>query len=396
MQPGLLSRFIGSPIWTAGLSSERLATLFMRMGSPDPEASARLVLRGEQSLIGACMELLSDGEALSDEGFVRRVYRSLLGREPDPRGFQDYVQGLASGSTSRAEVVHSFLRSEEFRQLAGASEPASSVPATHVGLARAFAADLLLTLLYNRRLLPPLSMRRNVGEKFDDVSGEHFELTGRDFVEKLVRDTGLRPASRVLDVGAGCGRIAIPLTEVVSPSGCYCGIEAKRAMVRWCRRKITPRFPHFQFLHCDVRNKIYNPKGRVEPEAYRFPFDDGSFDLVVATSIFTHLLPEAAQNYIAECGRVLSPGGILFASFFLTEAGTRSADGELIFAHPVSPEALTANSTLPESAISYRLEWLLGVFGRSALRMRPPVRWGAWSGKTHSYSGQDVLIFQKR
>ncbi len=46
-----------------------------------------------------------------------------------------------------------------------------------------------------------------------------------------------------------------------------------------------------------------------------------SFDLIIATSIFTHLQPGAAQNYIFQCARFLETGGRLFATFYLLENG---------------------------------------------------------------------------
>ena len=251
-------------------------------------------------------------------------------------------------------------------------------------------------MLYPGRLLPPLSMRCSVGENLWDVYGERFEITGRHFVEKLSRDAGLGPESRVLDLGCGCGRIAIPLTEVISPSGLYRGLEASEAMVNWCRRKITPRFPNFQFLHCDVRSSVYNPIGREKPEALRFPFDEGSFDLVLATSVFTHLVPDAALNYIRECGWVLRSGGILFATAFLMESGTRSTDGALCFDHPLDGIALSIDSVFPERAVAYPTDWLLDAGRQAGLELLPPVRWGAWSGRAQAYSGQDVLIFRKQ
>lgn len=391
----LISKLLGPLAWEAGLSDEQLVKLFRQLGSTDPKGRLLRLRRGEQSLIGACMDLLSEGKALTDVGFVDQAYRRLLAREPDSKGFQGYVEGLASCALCRAELVHSFLRSQEFRELFGASNRAPRGATPHVGARRAYATDWLQRMLYGRCLLPPLSMRRSVGEKLWDISGERFEVTGRDFVEKLVRDAGLRAESRIVDVGAGCGRIAIPLTEVVGPSGYYRGVEAARAMVRWCRRRITPRFPHFQFFHCDVRNKVYNPRGQVEPEAYRFPFGEDSFDLVVATSVFTHLLPDATLNYIEECGRVLRRGGVLFGTFYLTDSGTRSADGELVFVHPVSKAALSVDRARPERAVAYNLDWLVAVFRRSGLELVPPVRWGGWSGKVPAYSGQDVLIFRK-
>lgn len=392
----LLSSLAGSALFAPELPGEHLIALFKQLGSADPRGDLSRVRRGQQSLIGICMHLLCKGEVLSDEVFVQRAYQCLLGREPDQEGFRNYLEGLTNGPMCRAEVIDSFLRSQEFRRLLGMTGCVSSGAPPRPSRLCAYAADWCHRMLYRDRLLPPLSMRHRVGEKLWDVSGQRFEMTGRHFVEKLSRDAGLRPETRILDVGAGCGRIALPLTEVIGPSGCYRGLEAVRAMVRWCRRKITPRFPHFQFLHCNVRNNVYNPRGREKPEAFRFPFDENSFHLVVATSVFTHLLPDAALNYIGQCSRVLRDGGILFGTFFLVESGTRSGDGELVFAHPVQGTALSIDPTFPEKAVAYPTEWLLGAFRRSGLEVLPPVRWGGWSGRARAYSGQDVLILRKQ
>jgi len=392
----LISRLTGGPPLADRLSDNQLIAVFQRLASMDPVADLTRIRSGERSLIGSCAEWLSKGGAQSNEQFLRRTYEGLLGREPDEKGFSDYVGGLTSGSIGRAEVIDSFLRSQEFRERMGMTTTASDSPAMRPGGLRAYASDCLQRMLYPHRFLPPLSMRQRVGERFWDFSGYHFQTTGWHFTEKLSRDAGLGRGGRVLDLGSGCGRIAIPLIEVISPPGLYHGLEAVKGMVKWCQRKITTRFPHFQFLHCDVRNAVYNPRGRENPETFQFPFDPNTFDLTSATSIFTHLLPNAAINYIRECGRVLRNGGTLFATFFLRESGTRSADGELDFAYPVEDTACSAHPHLPESAVAYRTDWLLDAFRRSGLELVPPVRWGGWSGKTPAYSGQDVLIFRKQ
>jgi SAM-dependent methyltransferase len=41
----------------------------------------------------------------------------------------------------------------------------------------------------------------------------------------------------------------------------------------------------------------------------RMPFDDGSFDVVVASEVLEHLTPEEGQQALVEVARVLRPGG---------------------------------------------------------------------------------------
>lgn len=57
----------------------------------------------------------------SDEYFVRQAYLGLLRREPDPYGKDAFSRLLRSGG-SRADVVESILRSDEFRRLAPDSQ----------------------------------------------------------------------------------------------------------------------------------------------------------------------------------------------------------------------------------------------------------------------------------
>ena len=264
------------------------------------------------------------------------------------------------------------------------------------GNCKALLIDSIERIVNPQRLPPPIVMRTRVGSPFSDVHGQQFESIGRHFRVKLIEDAGLSVASRVLDLGSGCGRLAIPLTGVIGSSGSYFGLEAVQSMVRWCQRHITPRFPHFRFVHADVRNRFYNPRGKENPESYRFPFDEHQFDLIIAASVFTHLQPGATQNYISQCSRVLQPGGRLFATFFVLENGDCSADGELQFRHGVSDIASTTNPTSPEAAIAYRIRWLMEVFRESHLELLLPIRWGNWTGKNHEYSWQDVLICEKR
>ncbi len=51
---------------------------------------------------------------------------------------------------------------------------------------------------------------------------------------------------------------------------------------------------------------------QLEPEAHVLPFDDGSFEVVVASSVLEYLADPAAA--LRECRRVLSPGGLLLCT----------------------------------------------------------------------------------
>ena len=50
----------------------------------------------------------------STEGFVYRMYTTVLGREPDAEGFQYWVDKLDSGECGAAEIVNGFFNSNEY------------------------------------------------------------------------------------------------------------------------------------------------------------------------------------------------------------------------------------------------------------------------------------------
>jgi SAM-dependent methyltransferase len=72
-------------------------------------------------------------------------------------------------------------------------------------------------------------------------------------------EEGLAPVHRVLDVGCGIGRMALPLTKHLVRGGTYNGIEIAPWKVRYCRTSIGKRRRNFRFHHADVFNKYYNP-----------------------------------------------------------------------------------------------------------------------------------------
>ena len=230
------------------------------------------------------------------------------------------------------------------------------------------------------------------------VGGGDFKKAGRKFLTFFVDLGGLTPGERVLDIGCGIGRMAVPLTEYLSHEGRYEGFDIVEPGIRWCTKTITPRFPHFRFQVADLYNKTYNPKGKYSATDYPFPYPDASFDFALATSLFTHLLPRDTDHYIQEISRVLAPGGRCFATFFLLNAESEGliAQGksERSFSHPV-PGCRVNNPDVPEDAVAYPEEELIALIARHGLRLRGPIRYGKWPGRSEWLSYQDVLIFEK-
>ena len=141
-------------------------------------------------------------------------------------------------------------------------------------------------------------------------------------LEKVAR---LRGSDRILDVGCGPGRIAWPLAAKLGRRASYDGLDVVKAYIDWCNQSLGLDPARFRFHHADIRTTFYNPNGAIEAEDFVFPWKDGSFDLVIATSLFTHLLPRGTEHYAREIARLLAPKGRLFATFFILDESGKAA-----------------------------------------------------------------------
>jgi SAM-dependent methyltransferase len=241
-----------------------------------------------------------------------------------------------------------------------------------------------------RRRRPPMVPPRGLR----DVGAGDFVAVGDEFLGHF-RTVGLLPESRVLDVGCGIGRLAIPLTSYLSEGGSYAGFDVTAADVRWCQKTITRRHPRFRFLHADVRNGRYNPWGRIRPEDFVFPYEDGRFDFVFATSLFTHLLASAARRYLREISRVLAPGGRSFVTFFILDDAARAAiehgHADFSFRHETG-EARAQDPEEPEGAVAYERDWLEARYREAGLEIEHPTWRGTWTHLPGGVTYQDVVI----
>lgn len=159
--------------------------------------------------------------------------------------------------------------------------------------------------------LPTIKMRQLVGpteeQAFDNPTGI-----------PVYAELPIEAYDAVFDFGCGCGRIARQLIQQRSRPSTYLGIDLHRGMVRWCQENLSPHAPEFRFEHHDVYNFGFNP-GRRKPRMLPLPASDGSFSLVNAHSVFTHLRQDEAEHYLREAARVLRPDGILRSTWFLFE-----------------------------------------------------------------------------
>ncbi|HEX6772030.1 MAG TPA: class I SAM-dependent methyltransferase [Acidobacteriaceae bacterium] len=241
-----------------------------------------------------------------------------------------------------------------------------------------------------RQMIPPRTLYF--------VGDGDYRRVGLEFRGLFTQYGGLKPEDRVLDVGCGIGRMAVPLTDFLSGPGGYEGFDIVKKAVEWCQRSITPRFPNFHFRHSDVRNRFYNPHGLYEASAYRFPYEDGSFEFVFLTSVFTHMFPQDLENYAGEIARVMKPGGRCFVTLFLLNEESKAliAGGQSTqnFAFPLEG-CVTADPTNPEGSLAFEESYMRELLAGLRLSVIEPIHYGSWCGRKDFLSYQDILVATK-
>jgi SAM-dependent methyltransferase len=225
-----------------------------------------------------------------------------------------------------------------------------------------------------------------------------FLKIGEEFKRHFTELGNLKPTDRVLDVGCGIGRMAIPLTSYLSKEGEYWGFDIVEKGIDWCQKRISPKYNNFHFLHSDVYNQKYNPKGKIQGRDYEFPFDNEFFDFVFLTSVFTHMFPADVENYISEISRVLKTGGRCLITFFLLNEESRSLvqarKTSLDFKYDLSG-CFSTDDNIPEAAIAYDEEVVKKLFDKNGLVIHQPVYYGTWCWRPRILTYQDIIVAEK-
>lgn len=129
--------------------------------------------------------------------------------------------------------------------------------------------------------------------------GAAYEQIGRQSrarIERLVPADWSWEGKRVLDFGCGAGRTLRQFFAEAERAE-FCGCDIDGASIAWLEAHLSPPFRVFQ-------NRATPP----------LPESSGSFDLIYALSVFTHLA-ESSPAWLLELHRLLKPEGLLIATF---------------------------------------------------------------------------------
>ena len=122
---------------------------------------------------------------------------------------------------------------------------------------------------------------------------------GRDKT-RLVRQAGIRPGERVLDVGCGTGALVL-LVAREEPGAELTGIDPDPRALDLARRKAA---------RAGIRARF--DRGYCQ----ELPYEAESFDVVLSSMMIHHLPTEAKRGLFREVARVLAPGGRFHALDF--------------------------------------------------------------------------------
>jgi ubiquinone/menaquinone biosynthesis C-methylase UbiE len=159
-----------------------------------------------------------------------------------------------------------------------------------------------------------------LAESYDRVSDRQF-----NHGKLLIADLGLRPGEFVLDVGAGTGRLAKYVAELVGPLG-----------------KVTAVDPLPLRIELAKKNAPRNLSASVAQAEDLSQFADATFDVVFLNSVF-HWLPEKLAP-LREARRVLKRNGRLGIS---TAAKERPHDVEAVLGRVFDQPELRGDDGVP-------------------------------------------------
>lgn len=230
------------------------------------------------------------------------------------------------------------------------------------------------------------------GEVF--TGGGDFLANGLLFKDHFTGLGGLKPDERVLDIGSGLGRMAIPLTDYLTRPDAYEGFDVVREAVDLCTRRITSRYPGFCFTWVPLHNDLYTAGGERAAD-FTFPYADADFDFAWATSVFTHMDRDEVARYLAEARRVMRPGGRFLATFFLMDAEAQRASQGGAYGFPVERDGVWyMDPNVVGANVAFRPEDVEAM-ARAAGWEGVEIHYGRWSGRRGpTFDFQDVVLLR--
>lgn len=246
-----------------------------------------------------------------------------------------------------------------------------------------------------KELIPAPEIRNWTGP-FDDKEC-YFNL-GKQQAEKIIQWLSIKPDQKILDIGCGCGRIAIHFLNYLNEQGQYIGIDSNKTLLSYCEDNISTINNRFQFKLIDAYNGVYSRDGKLKCEDIVFPIEDGTVDIVIMWSVFTHMYLVDIDAYLKEIRRVLKKGGLSISSFNLYNKyisnQIKMEKAYLDIKYRINEDSYSLDKETPENGFAHNEEIVKELYWKNEFIIRE-IKYGFWSSKESVGEFHDCIIAQR-
>ncbi len=216
-----------------------------------------------------------------------------------------------------------------------------------------------------------------------------------------------KEGNKILDIGCGTGLMSMACEPFIEEGGKYIGVDVIKEHIDFDNNNYTN--PLVTFKHFNVNNPSY--ASNQSKQKLKWDFNDNTFDMITALSVWTHLSEDHAIFYLREVNRVLKKGGKAIITFFYLdkhyyESLARRKDEEGKF-HSTNQTKWVFNNNaydsknwfcptwvkVPEDAIGVNKEGMKKMLKESKLKLANYYS-GNWKERQGVYF-QDILVFEK-
>ena len=235
----------------------------------------------------------------------------------------------------------------------------------------------------NEDLIPSAHLIEKCG-----IGEGDFEALGSGMINRFIGRGYLNHKSRILDIGCGLGRLARPLTKYLD-EGKYYGMDINKDSINWCQTHYASH-KNFHFEWMDLYSKFYNPTAVRKASAYKFPLEDNSFDFVMLSSVFTHMILNDVDNYLQEIARLLKPGGRCYITYFLLTPELHASFAIQGKYFPIKG-GFVDDKDVPEKVVFLREDMIRELYAKHNLEIEKII-YGIWPGRQIASGYQDEII----
>jgi len=193
---------------------------------------------------------------------------------------------------------------------------------------------------------------------FTGISFDNYTwwVYNQGFFTGLIGSFSPRTDLKILDWGCGMGKLAPVCYFWVKDNGKYLGIDTDIPSIDLCR-KTYGDLRNCEFYLTKDQNAFYKNPGIEKEESLGvdWPVEKASQDLLIASSVFTHLQEAESTKYMQRIHEVLVPGGLAILSFHVIRDHV-NANPTFNFTHPLTSGWFTSVPDCPEYAIGVKQE----------------------------------------